>query len=456
MKKNYVRAFSTAMLIVGTIASCDSKNDKNDEPGNTSAYVIAAVVDNANTLLTVSTLDQGVVPVGGGTNSPVGTYWVFCKDSYLYRLNYNQGAAGVSASYKLDAGGKVIARDNEYNIKRFTTYGTYGDYLITVSTGDRSADHANADGDLPQGLQLAYIHTGNEYYTGAEIDAENYLGNGEYVTLGGVLEAGGKIYSAVIPMGMSVYGVKAHPDKVVYPDLVKTSAGGSGSGMYVAGELQGTQHPNEVWIAVYDNESFLNPKLIRTDRISYACGRYRSQYYQTVWAAGNGDVYVFSPSYAKTTTDAHQQTTLPAGVVRIKAGASTFDSDYYFNIEAAAGGKSFLRCWHLYDDYFLLRMNDTPLTPGVSSMTIVSSGLAIYKAEDKRLSYVTGLPAADVFSAYGNDPYCENGKAYIAVTTTSDSHPSIYNIDVPTATATKGATVQATSITGIGKLTYKE
>lgn len=86
-------------------------------------------------------------------------------------------------------------------------------------------------------------------------------------------------------------------------------------------ELQWTQYPNEAWVAIYANEKFENPKLIKTDKISYACGRNRSQYYQTIWTADNGDVYVFSPSYAKTMTAEVQKTTLPAGVVRIKANA---------------------------------------------------------------------------------------------------------------------------------------
>ena len=127
--------------------------------------------------------------------------------------------------------------------------------------------------------------------------------------------------------------MKAEGGKYVkYPELVKTESGGSGSGAYEKGELQWTQYPNEAWVAIYANEKFENPKLIKTDKISYACGRNRSQYYQTIWTADNGDVYVFSPSYAKTMTVEVQKTTLPAGVVRIKANAEEFDPDYYCNL----------------------------------------------------------------------------------------------------------------------------
>lgn len=456
MKKNVVWAFAATFLTGGLFASCSDNNGSGDngEAVGESSFVIAAVVDEAGQLLTASSLDEGTVAVGGsGLITPVGTYWVFFGERYLYRLNYNQGSAGVSASYELNPDGQIEARANEYSMKRFTTYGTYAGYIITLSNGDRDSRYANPDGDLPQGLQIAYIDTEEEYYYSAEVDAENYLGNGEYVTLSGVLEANGKIYSAVIPMGMSVYGVKEYPGDVIYPDLVKTQTGGSSSSAYVEGELQWTQHPDEAWVAIYNDENFEDPVKIRTDKISYACGRYRSQYYQTLWAAGNGDVYVFSSSYAKTMTDSRQQTTKPAGVVRIRSGAADFDPDYYFDIEAATGGKSFLRCWHLEDDCFLLRMYDEALTPGVSSISIPSNSMAIYKGESKTLTYVTGLPAPEVISSYGDAPYCADGKAYIAVTATSDEYPAIYKIDVATAAATKGITVQATSIAGIGRLT---
>ena len=62
-----------------------------------------------------------------------------------------------------------------------------------------------------------------------------------------------------------------------------------------------------------------------------------------------------------------------------------------------------------------------------------------------------GLPSADLISGFGNTLYAENGYAYMAVTTT-DGYPAVYKIDPSSATATKGVAVEATQITGIGKL----
>lgn len=95
--------------------------------------------------------------------------------------------------------------------------------------------------------------------------------------------------------------------------LVKTEDGGSNSSAYKKGELQWTQYPNECWVAIFDDAAMTTKKLIKTDKISYACGRFKSQYYQTIWEADNGDIYVFSPSYAKTMSDGPPADNLAGG-----------------------------------------------------------------------------------------------------------------------------------------------
>lgn len=457
MKKSYLNWSLAAIVCMGLTTSCDDTTDAGGgDNGNEalSSYVIAASVDDANSLLTADQLAEGEISAkNNGVTTESGTQWVFYQDQYLYRLVYNQGNAGVTSSYVLNDKGKVEERDNTYEIKRFTSYGIYKNYIITSSTGDLGQAYADENGYLPKGFLLSYLDVANETFTSNKevMMSENYLGNGEYVTLAGILQSDNKIYSAAIPMGLSKYGVKAEGGKFVkYPELVKTESGGSNSSSYEKGELQWTQHPNEAWVAIYNNEKLENPKLIRTDKISYACGRNKSQYYQTIWAADNGDVYVFSPSYAKTMTADVQKTTLPAGIVRIKAGTEEFDPDYYFNIEAVTNGKAFLRCWHIAEDYFLLLMYDRPLTES----GFVAKELAIFKGGDKSLTYLTGMPSPEIISGLGNTPYSENGMAYMPVTTTDGNQPAIYRIDPKTATATKGITVKSEQISGVGKLSY--
>ena len=230
-----------------------------------------------------------------------------------------------------------------------------------------------------------------------------------------------------------------------YEDLIKTESGGSGSGAYDKDELQWTQYPDECWMAVFNDQTLTDYKLIKTDKISYACGRNRSQYYQMNWLADDGYMYVFSPSYAKTMKHSRQQTTLPAGVVRINTTTETFDDAYYYNLEEKADGASFLRSWYIGGNYFLLLMYDKEITASDK----VANRLAVFNVTNGNLSFVSGLPS-DV-SGFGNTPYMEDGAAYVAVTTES-GYPTIYRVEPSSATATAGLVVKATSLNGVGRL----
>lgn len=459
MKKNlfFTGLFATAITGLA-LTACTNDEYVADGQGK-GEYVIASSVTasggDTNVLLTSETLNGGSVStINNGLVNDGASQWVFYKDQYLYALTYNQGNAGTTRSYVMGANNEVHARSGEFAVKRFTTFGIYNKHIITSSTGDGPVSYADENGYLPKMFLLSYLDVAAETFVTNDTKdraymAENFLGTGEFVTLAGILEHNNKMYSAAVPMGLSQYGAKANGGQWVLPgneDLVKTEDGGSSSSSYKKGELQWTQYPNECWVAIFGDATMKSKKLIKTDRISYACGRFKSQYYQTIWEAGNGDVYVFSPSYAKTMADKRQQTHLPAGVVRIPNGTEDFD-DYYCNLEEQSGGKSFLRCWPIADDYFLLLMYDRPLT----ETGFAAKQLAVFKAGSKKLTYVTGLSSADVISGFGNTVYAENGFAYMAITTT-EGHPAIYKIDPSGAIATKGLTVEATQISGVGKL----
>ena len=462
LRKFAVVALSTIALAV--VAACETNT--NIPTGGTQdndavrPYVLATqgtfTGNTTNALVTASDLNSGVVGMTNGLVNDGASYWVFYGDKYLYGLTYNQGNAGTTRSYVMNEDYTLAARPAEYAVRRFTTFGIYDRYIMTFSTGDGPAEWADANGFIPKSFLVSYLDVEAETYaTNDTLEehylSENFLGNGEFVTLAGVEEVDGKIFSAAVPMGLSQYGVKAEGGKWVKPgneDLVKTEAGGSGSGAYKEGELQWTQYPNECWVAIFEDETLAERKLIRTDKISYACGRNKSQYYQMIWTAESGDVYVFSPSYAKSMADERQQTTLPAGVVRIKAGTEEFDPNYYVNIEALTNGISFLRTWYIGGSKFLMLMYDMPLAPAT---TMTASRLAIFDVESASLTYVEGLPSAERISGFGTTPYSEDGKCYIAVTLTDD-YPAVYAIDAATAVATKGLTVEATQIGGIGRL----
>lgn len=465
--KNYLLTGLFAATLAGmALASCSEDEPNNGGNGDEAAkgnYVIAATVTSSSTdtyvLLTVPSLDEGEVTTqGNGLVNEGATYWVFYGNRYLYALNYHQGEAGTTQSFQMDAVGALEKRSQEYYVNRFTTYGLYDRYIMTTSTGDGPSELKDENGYVPQSFLASYLDVENQTYTSNSVTvstpflSENFLGNGEYVTLAGLEQVGSKLYAAAVPMGLSQYGcMQKNEDgsykwvRSGYEDLIKTESGGSGSGSYDKDELQWTQYPDECWMVVFTDQTLTEYKLIKTDKISYACGRNKSQYYQMDWLADDGYVYVFSPSYAKTMKDVRQQTTLPAGVVRINTTTETFDDAYYYNLEEKADGASFLRSWYIGGDYFLLLMYDKAIT--VSDK--VANRLAVFNVTNGNLSYVGGLP--DDVSGFGNTPYMENGSAYIAVTTAS-GYPAIYRIEPSTATATKGLVVKATSLNGVGRL----
>lgn len=440
----------TACCLTAACSDADSysQSGTGTDGGATSAYVVVGTADKAAYLLTNHSLEEGALTSkGDGLEVSAGnsSTWFFFGNKYLYCLNYNQGQAGTTSAYCLGTDGRLHARPKEYSILNFRTYGMVGDHIITSATA--AGDRTDSEGNKAYVLTFTLLDVEKETSRTMTVPSEDFLGNKEYVMFSGLLEANGKIYTAVIPMGCSPYGVKAGGVLPGNEGLVSDGESGTGGGRTETGSLPGTQYADYCWVAVYDDITFSNPTLIKTDKLSYACGRMRSAYYQTIWAAGNGDVYVFSPSYAKTYTDA-RTTKHNSGVMRIRAGATEFDDDYgYVDIEALSGGHPIYRCWHITEDYFLLQL----YTQGYNIQGTGTNELAVYKGESKTLTKVSGLPA-DISSLSSKTPYCENGAAYISLGTESDDTPHIYKIDMATAAATQGTSVSADEINAIGKL----
>lgn len=465
MKKTFLRksAFCCLIALGGIISSCDKKNEPKSE--NTpetanNAYVIAANVGGASYLITAKSLDEGQVTVkGNGTEVIGGTYWVFKDLDYLFALVYNKAGNGTGASYYLNGNGKPTEK-YKYEFNRITTYGSWGDNIITVSTGNAPAKDADEQKNLPQVLLFNYLNTKDGSQKGGSVLAENFLGNGEKVHFSGIVDVNKKLYTSVIPGGMSKYGVNKWASLISDTELIAKSDGGSASSSYKKGEIPTTQYPDSAFVAIYDGKDFnSSPVIARTDKIGYACGRMRSQYYQTIWAADNGDVYVFSPGYGRTAVSSDDLKRVtgkkPSGVVRIKAGETKFDESYYVNLEEIGTKHPIYRCWHISGDYFLLQL----YKGGVNGMikdgrNADVSELAIFKGEDKKIIPVNGIPSD--LAGFSGEPYGENGKAYIAVTVTGGASPAIYGIDIKTGIAKKGLTVVADGISGVGKLNIRK
>lgn len=454
MKKNfYVKALAISLMGIMTACEKDNENIVPNPNVTGSRYVIPAVVGDASYLVTAESLDEGEVSVeGNGTEVLNASYWVYKGNDYVFALVYNKGGAGTGASYFLNQNGKPVEK-YAYTYNRITTYGTWGNNIITASTGNASI--ASENGYYPQVLLFNYLNANDGSQEEGSVNAENFLGNGEKVHFAGIVEANNKLYTSVIPGGMSLYGISQWPEKVTDESLITTEAGGSGSGAYTAGVIPSTQYPDKAYIAIYSGNRFNEkPIIAETDKIGFACGRRRSQYYQTIWATDEGDVYAFSPGYGRTflSSDELKKTTgkLPSGVVRIKAGETDFDKDYYVNIEELGNKNPIYRCWYIDGDYFLLQLYKYGVESMIKDATNADvSELAIFDAANKTLKMVTGLPSG--FSI-GGEPYGENNAVYIPVNVTTGDYPAFYKVNAVTGEAVKGLTVKSESIQTAGKL----
>lgn len=466
-KKNFMLGLG-AFCMGGLFMGC--QNEENDPTfsnhnnfrGN---YVIPVTAGGTSYLLTAESLDEGKISVieNGKEFQDQISYWIFYDQNYFFGIKYNDGSQGTGGCYYLDAN-NVPQKKYSYTFNRFTTYGTWGDNVITVSTGDTK--QTDSKGNAAQGFLFNYLNAKNGTTSTNQQDilAENFLGNGEKVTMAGFVEANGKLYTSIIPMGMSHYGVNTWPDKVLSQDYVATGTGGSGSGKYTAGQIPSTQYPDNAYIAIYSGSNFdEEPVIATTDKIGFACGRMRSQYYQTIWSDDDGNLYVFSGGYGRTATQpaadanlkAKVQGTLPSGVVRIPAGSTAFD-EYYCNLETMSGasGHPLFRCWHVGGDYFLLNNYGCSIEEVATLGTNAPKNeLVIFKASEKKLIPITGLPDMNLISSFGNSPYLENQYFYIPVLTTEEgATPTFYKINPQTGEAVKGLEVEADEITTVGKI----
>jgi hypothetical protein len=426
MRKKLI--LSSLAVICLFAVSCDD----DDKPGveePKGSFVIAASGGEATVLLQTDDLKSGKMTIeGNGLEAESATEWEFHRNKYLYRLVYNQGNAGIGSSYAMNVNGVLEQRGYTFEIRsRFTTYGSCGEYIITAAAG--ATDTKDTAGNAAQGVTFTYINTEAQMLETKTIVTENFLGNGEYVTFSGIVEKDGKIYTAVCPLGVSDYGAE------------------NGAGE----KHSGTLYPDSVWIAVFDNRTFTNPRIIRDNRLSYATTRFRSQFYTNLAMDDKQNLYVFSTAYESTTTK-------PSGVLRIKTGTETFDPNFFFDIQKASGGYKVCKPFHVTGDYFLLRMYTEPNSTAATSSSPIAQRLAIFDAANQTFRWVTGLPGVDEIGSLTKNFCADNGIIYVPIVPvdTEGSQPVIYVVDPVTATATKGKVVTCESIAATGKLLIQE
>ncbi|BDS11216.1 DUF4374 domain-containing protein [Aureispira anguillae] len=161
--------------------------------------------------------------------------------------------------------------------------------------------------------------------------------------------------------------------------------------------------------------------------------------------ADNGDLYSFSCGAVMAGFTA--LSSKPSAILRIKSGETEFDQNYFFDIEVATnGGKIF---WFDYvgNNKAIARIltADNPTAPwGAYGRDIFNQKLVILDLENKTVTDVANVPLHA--KRYTSPIFVEEGKVYVSIETAADAY--VYQVDIATATATKGAKILGKTIKG--------
>jgi hypothetical protein len=201
-----------------------------------------------------------------------------------------------------------------------------------------------------------------------------------------------------------------------------------------------TDYPDRAWIAVFNYADMKLEKVIEDTRTSFI----GSYFNDGLSVTENGDVYAFSPSAA--TTEGTISSTKSSAVTRIKAGTTEFDQSYYFDIEAASGGKNITSWLYLGNNNYIVHSELK------SEKTSFPAGLhiGIVNVVDKTYKSVSGLPSvADIAALTINNYSPKDGRTGYVGVNLKNGTSYVYKIDAVSQTATKGLTVEGGSLTAI-------
>jgi len=414
-------------LLAGSTAFISCKKDKN-EPENPPVaekeFLIDAKGTDKSFALYVSNLESGEVSISSNFEElpETGYFWSFGQNTAV-GLAYKGQTPGIGVSYKRN--GDKLEKITDFQVpSRFTTYGFFDKYFVVNVGGQTLAGQQINGKDRNDGATFIF-HNVSDYKVATqttigtlEITKDLGKNNKEIASFSGILDRGnGEFLSSMI------YSERNQPRP------------GSGSTTAAITKL------DSIWVAAFDKNMNLK-RIYKSDKLGYSSGRFRSQYISQLGKADNGDVYVFSGHFEKNSTK-------PAGALLIKKDATSFDENYFFNIDNVSGGHPFRSVFHITGAKFLIEFyNDKNIETNSPA-----AKYAIVDAAAKTLTWVTGLPdPANITSTVGVIAMGYKGKCYLPVAE-KNNDAAIYVIDPTTAQAKKGLVVKgAQGIRGIGKI----
>src|SRR5699024_5590849 len=290
----------TTLLLLACCGDDSSPVDGGETDTNVdSRYIIAATPQAtdgvADYLLTAKSLTEGSVSTVGNGIEQDGTYrYYITNNDKFYSLLYGQGNPGAVTSYNLNTNGELeqLVDFQSETVQAFTNV---GDDVLMMKIPRNSND--------PTALWFQLDTQSDQFSKDGQFNTAKVAGNGE----------------------MAFFSWMTQVDDRVYMPYFTISGQGNNS--------FSTSYPDSAWVAVYSYPEMELQTVIKDDRTSFI-GRY---FTKGLSVDENGDVYAFSSAIA--VNDMSEMiSTKSSAITRINSGTTTFDQDYFFNVEEASGG----------------------------------------------------------------------------------------------------------------------
>ena len=209
-----------------------------------------------------------------------------------------------------------------------------------------------------------------------------------------------------------------------------------------------TQNTDTTYVAIYDYPALTLDTVITDNKFGPA-GSFNTR--NGIIKTENGDLYTISNSNL-----GYSQATKPAGIARILAGSTEFDDSYAFNTDTAANGGKITHALYIGNNKVFVMLSSKELIYTgdfeVDNWFLeLNSRLAIVDLAAQTITLVEGAPEFTGDAGRSFNAFQDGNVVYNAIRGV-DGVMNIYQTDIATATATKGAVVEATFVGGIARL----
>jgi len=382
------KLFLMSLGLTLMVSSCKKSSEAPEEGGESqdgNAYAIVGEVTNPSALyfLSSGTLASGSVTAVGKGSEVTGTARLFRKGNYYNIAN------GTLTKYKYE--NNLLTSSGQVAVTGSALYSYWiNDETLIVWNGITSAPNNVMTYSIVNVSNMTVTKTGNLSFSGL-------AAGDKAIYLSGCILRNGRLYL---------------PYAVYNSDWTSTEVS---------------------YLASVDYPTMSNLSISTDTRSAYA-GSFSAVIPST--ALLNGDIYMLTNTGDRWGVTPNK----PSAVYRIKAGANTFDTSYFFDLSAiSSGNREFYGFWDLGNGKAITRLGRTDLLK--TFQDYFSTDVFEYYLVDVVAKTKTklNLPLSKVVHA--SPVLVENGKAYIAVAS-STSGNFVYTYDIASGSLTKGLEIK--------------